>query len=126
MACRLSDLQDLAYGFLDPGAEARVRSHLAGCGRCKDDVARLEGEKKLLAGAAAAFAAALVLGLVWLMKPSGPAPADPVVAAAAQDKGKSAREIPDTEEALRAEIARLDAALAKTSDEQEKYRIKTT
>jgi tetratricopeptide (TPR) repeat protein len=140
MACRIVDLQDLAYGFLDPEAEFRVREHLAGCGRCRADLARLEGEKELLAGAAAraraprerralvplAFAAALVLGLVWLMKPGDPAPFETVLVPAAQDKGKGAKELPDTEEALKAEIARLQTALARTPDEQEKHRIETS
>jgi hypothetical protein len=139
MACRIVDLQDLAYGFLDPDAAARVRAHLADCGRCRADLARLEGEKRLLAGAAArssaprerraivplAFAAALVLGLVWLMLPRDPVSVETVAIPAAQDKGKAAKEVPDTEEALRSEISRLEAALAKSDDPQEKHRIKT-
>jgi hypothetical protein len=140
MACRIVDLQDLAYGFLDPDGEARVREHLAGCERCRADLARLEGEKRLLAGGAVrataprerrplvplAFAAALVLGLLWLLLPRDPAPAGTVLLPGAQEKGRAAKEVPDTEDALKSEIARLDAALARTSDEEERYRIKTT
>src|SRR6185436_1860712 len=141
MACRTVDLQDLAYGFLDPDAEARVREHVAGCGRCRAELARLEGEKRILAGAAAsvagprerrplvplAFAAALILGLLWLLKPAGPGPSESIAVPGAQDKGsKGAKDVPETEDALRSEIARLEAALAKLSDEQERYRVQTT
>jgi tetratricopeptide (TPR) repeat protein len=141
MACRSVDLQDLAYGFLDPDAEARVREHVASCGTCRADLARLQGEKRLLAGSAAsipeprerrslvplAFAAALILGLLWLLKPAAPIPSDSIALPGAQDKGsKGAKEVPDTEAALRSEIARLEAALGKISDEQERYRVQTT
>src|SRR5438105_2281431 len=146
MACRIVDLQDLAYGFLDPDAASAAREHVAGCGRCRADLARLTGEKNLLAGAAAgfsaqrrrrptatalvplAFAAALLVGLLWLLMPRQKAAPEIVVLPAAQEKGgdkRSSKEVPDTEDGLKAEIARLEAALAKTSDEQERGRIKT-
>jgi hypothetical protein len=142
MECRIIDLQDYAYGFLDPEAQARVREHLDGCLRCRADFERLSGEKRRLAGAAAGlsvrrdrrtlvplgFAAALLLGLVWLLLPRDPAPAPVVVLPGAQDKGtekKSFKEAPDDEGSLKSEIARLEAALQKTSDEQERGRIKT-
>lgn len=143
MACRPDDLQDLAYGFLDPESESRVRDHAAACGRCAADLGRLEGEKRVLSRAAAqgaaparerrplvplAFAAALLLGLLWLLSPD-PAGSPVVLVPGAQEKGsdrKGAREIPDTEEALRSEIDRLQSALGKTTDEQERYRIRTT
>ena len=144
MECRIVDLQDLAYGFLDRDDALRVRDHLAGCGRCGADFARLEAERGRLAGAAAgiaaprerkslmplAFAAALLAGLLWLLVPResspGPKP-DPVGVAvpAAQDK-TAPKGVPDDEESLQKEIARLDAALKATSDDQERSRIKTS
>jgi anti-sigma factor RsiW len=47
MACRTVDLQDLAYGFLDPDAEARVRDHVAGCARCRAELRAPRGEKRI-------------------------------------------------------------------------------
>jgi len=144
MECRIVDLQDLAYGFLDADAALRVRDHVAECARCRADVARLEGERNRLAGAAAgltaprqrrslvplAFAAALLVGLLWLLIPRSPAPvaapADVVAVPAAQEKKGAKESVPDTEEALQKEIARLDAALKNASDDQERARIKTT
>ena len=139
MECRIVDLQDLAYGFLDPDAAARVRDHLADCSRCRSDFARLQAERNRLAGAAAglslprerkslmplAFAAALLLGLLWLLVPRTPPPAEVVAVPAAQEKG-APKGVPDDEESLQKEIARLDAALKNTTDDQERSRIKTT
>jgi tetratricopeptide (TPR) repeat protein len=142
MECRIVDLQDCAYGFLDPDAAARVRDHAAGCGRCRAGLARLESEKERLAEAVSglsaprerrpaatavvplAFAAALLLGLLWLLSPRDPAPVETVAVPAAQEK-KAAKEAPEDEGSLKAEIARLEAALQKTSDEQERSRIQT-
>ena len=145
MECRIVDLQDLAYGFLEEETAARVREHLDGCGRCRADFGRLTAEKQVLGRAAASpagrnrpaatlvplgFAAALLAGLLWLLTPARP-PAAEVVAvpgapAPEQDKGaKGSGAVPDTEDALRKEIARLDAALPKAGDEQERARIKT-
>src|SRR5262245_51051373 len=135
MECRIVELQDLAYGFLDPEDAARVGRHLSECGRCRADLARLKGERDHLAGAAArlsapadrrnyvplAFAAALLVGLLWLLLPRNPAPspqgapAEAVAVPAAQEKKGAKESIPDTEEALQKEIARLDAALKNTS-----------
>src|SRR5215831_899324 len=140
MECRIVDLQDLAYGFLDPDAATQVRRHLSTCARCRADFARLEGEKDRLAGAAArltaprdrrtlvpiAFAAALLLGLLWLLLPREPRRTEVVAIPAAQEKKFQQKEVPDNEESLRKEIARLDAALKATSDDQERGRIKTT
>jgi hypothetical protein len=139
MECRIVDLQDLAYGFLDPDAATRVRDHLSACSRCHADFARLQGEKERLAGAAAglsaprdrrtlvplAFAAALLAGLLWLLLPRTPAPVEVVALPGAQDK-KGQKEVPDTEESLRKEIGRLETAFQDTSDTQERARIKTT
>jgi len=145
MECRIVDLQDYAYGFLDPEAATRVREHLDRCSRCRADLARLGGEKERLAGAAAglsvsrdrrmlvplAFAAAMLLGLLWLLIPRNPAPArgaapaDVVAVPASQDK-KGSKEVLDDEDSLQKEIARLDAALKTTSDDQERSRIRTT
>jgi len=143
MECRIVDLQDLAYGFLDPEAAARVGDHLSGCARCRADFARLKGERDRLAGAAAgisaprdrrnyvplAFAAALLVGLLWLLIPRTPPPpetsAEVVAMPAAQEKNKGSKDVPDDEESLQKEIARLDAALKNASDDQERSRIKT-
>jgi len=145
MECRIVDLQDLAYGFLDPDAAMRVRDHLSECGRCRADYARLAGERSRLAQGAAglsaprerkslmplAFAAALLLGLLGLLIPreSSPAresqPPDVVAMPAAQEKS-APKGVPDDEESLQKEIARLDAALKNASDDQERGRIKTT
>jgi len=145
MECRIVDLQDLAYGFLDPDSAARVRDHLSECARCRADFARLTAERTRLAGAASglaaprerknllplAFAAALLVGLLWLLVPreSSPAreaaPADVVAVPASQDK-KGSKEVADDEESLQKEIARLDAALKNASDDQERARIKTS
>jgi anti-sigma factor RsiW len=138
MECRIVDLQDLAYGFLDRDDALRVRDHLDGCDRCRADFARLDAERTRLAGAAVglsrprerksllpmAFAAALLAGLLWLLIPREPAPA-PVAVPAAQDK-TSPKGVPDDEESIQKEIIRLDAALKTTTDEQERSRIKTT
>jgi Tfp pilus assembly protein PilF len=142
MECRIVDLQDCAYGFLAADAAARVRDHAAACGRCRADLARLEGERQRLAEAAPGlgaprerrpamtalvplgFAAALLLGLFWLLKPRDPSPPEGVAVLAAQEK-KPGKEAPENEESLRAEIVRLEEALEKTSDEQERGRIKT-
>jgi len=145
MECRIVDLQDLAYGFLDPDAAARVRDHVADCPRCRSDFARLQSERNRLAGAAAglslprerkslmplAFAAALLVGLLWLLIPreSPPTreslPDTAVVVPAAQEKS-APKGVPDDEESLQKEITRLDAALKSTTDDQERSRIKTT
>jgi tetratricopeptide (TPR) repeat protein len=153
MECRIVDLQDLAYGFLDPEGAMRVRDHLADCARCRADFARLEAERSRLAGAAAglsaprerknlvplAFAAALLVGLLWLLIPREPAPtfapsresasegkpAEVAAMPAAQEK-KGPKEVPDDEDSLQKEIVRLDAALKTASDDQERARIKTT
>src|SRR6185436_17274930 len=139
MECRIVDLQDLAYGFLDPDAAARVRDHVADCPRCRSDFARLQSERNRLAGAAAglslprerkslmplAFAAALLVGLLWLLIPREPKPAEFVAVPAAQDK-TAPKGVPDDEESLQKEIVRLDAALKNATDDQERSRIKTT
>ena len=139
MECRIVDLQDLAYGFLDPDAAARVRDHVADCPRCRSDFARLQSERNRLAGAAAglslprerkslmplAFAAALLVGLLWLLIPreSPPTreslPDTAVVVPAAQEKS-APKGVPDDEESLQKEITRLDAALKSTTDDQER------
>ncbi len=140
MDCRPSDLQDLAYGFLDEPDARRVRAHAARCSRCSADLARLEGEKALLAAGAAradlsiqrgrwaglalplAFAAALLLGLVWTLAPRNP---DPVVfVPATQEKKQTAP--PLDEAGLRKEIGRLQEALGKTDSKQERLRIQAS
>lgn len=139
MECRIVDLQDLAYGFLDRDDAMRVRDHLAGCARCRADAARLEGERDRLAGAAAglstprerrslmplAFAAALLVGLLWLLVPREPEPAPVVVVPAAQEK-TAPKGVPDDEESIQKEIVRLDAALKAASDDAERARIKSS
>jgi tetratricopeptide (TPR) repeat protein len=141
MSCRPEDLQDLAYGFLDEEAEARVRAHVESCPPCRAAVRRLDAEKRLLARAARApasapargktslvplgFAAALLLGLLWILAPrapEGPPVAGPAVPGA-QDKKTPAG--PVDEEGLQAELKRLDDALAKASDPREAGRLKT-
>src|SRR6185436_18023756 len=101
MECRIVDLQDLAYGFLDADAALRVRDHVADCARCRADFARLEAERNRLAGA--------IAGLLWLLIPRSPAPvaapADVVAVPAAQEKKGAKESVPDTEEALQKEIA---------------------
>src|SRR5438552_843296 len=143
MECRIVDLQDYAYGFLNPDAAAGVRVHVAGCSRCRADLARLEGEKARLAGAASelsaprerravatslvplAFAAALLLGLFGLLRSRDSAPSETIgIAAPAQEK-KPSKEAPLDEDALKAQIAKLEGALQKTSDAQERGRIQT-
>jgi tetratricopeptide (TPR) repeat protein len=141
MICRLSDLQDLAYGFLDEEDAARVRVHAAGCARCAADLARLEGERGILAKAAAradlaaprlvfvplAFAAALLAGLVWLLvPPRSPEPAAaPAFAGPLQEKKRPEAAPPD-EESLRGQIAKLEAALQKTPDKEDRVRIQAS
>src|SRR5437667_12889085 len=104
MPCRIVDLQDCAYGFLEPEAAASVRDHAAACDRCRADLARLEGEKAMLSRAASellprerrtaaplfplAFAAGLLVGLLWLLIPREPAPSDVVAVPAGQEKGQ--------------------------------------
>lgn len=142
MECRIVDLQDLAYGFLDGEEAARVRDHVSSCARCRGDLARLDGEKRTLAGAAAApaahrtvptaviplaFAAALLIGLLWLLAPrSTPSDETAVVPAAPQDKGKSSADQPGDEPSIKAQIAKLQAALAETTNEKERARIQAS
>lgn len=121
MECRIADLQDHAYGFLDPEGEARLRGHLDVCARCRADLARLAGEKRRLSDAAAdlsadrrtlvplAFAAALVVGLLWLLIPRTPPSLEVAWIPAAQDRN--------------AEILRLRQALERTTDKDECARI---
>ena len=143
MDCRPGDLQDLAYGFLDGEAERRVRRHTATCERCAADLGRLVAEQGILARASegaepgarrarlaavlvpAAFAAALLLGLVWTMAPRNPAPADVAGFQPLQEKKVNSKEAPPPldEAGLRKEIARLELALEGTSDKQERNRI---
>jgi tetratricopeptide (TPR) repeat protein len=140
MDCRPSNLQDLAYGFLDDGEARLVRAHAARCSRCAGDLARLEAEKAVLAGGAVradfaprrnrlaglalplAFAAALLLGLVWTMLPPA---TEPVAFVPAQDKKGPSKEEPAPldEASLRKEIDRLQTALNGTQDKQERNRI---
>ncbi len=140
MDCNPRDLQDLAYGFLDDEAGRRVRRHATDCERCAADLGRFVAEQGILARAAgradlsappgrlaayllpAAFAAALLLGLVWLLAPRSP---DPVVLVPAQEKKGPVKEEPAPldEAALRKEIDRLQAALDGTKDKQERNRI---
>lgn len=146
MDCRPSDLQDLAYGFLDGEADRRVRRHAAACGRCAADLGRLVAEKGLLARASqgadlsaprtrptaylvpAAFAAALLLGLVWIMAPRTPEPVALTGPASLQDSKKSEKkDAPALDEAgLKKEIVRLQEALDGTNDKQERIRIQAS
>lgn len=138
MECRIVDLQDYAYGFLDGEEASRVRDHVASCARCRADLDRLDGEKRLLAGAAAAspvrrpatavavplaFAATLLLGLLVLLVPRPAPPAETAAAPGAQDKKKGAPEQPDDEASLKARIANLEAALKEAPGDPERTRI---
>ncbi len=146
MECRPSDLQDLAYGFLDDAEAARAHGHLAECARCRADLDRLQREKALLGKAAAraelpaprlvfvpvAAAAALLAGLVWLLLPPGrpgPEAAPAYAGSPSQEKPRkeaAPKEAAADEESLRAQVAKLEAVLQKTSDKQERGRIQAS
>lgn len=142
MDCRPSDLQDLAYGFLDDEAARRVRRHAAACERCAADLGRLVAEKGLLARASqgadfaaprgrvtaylvpASFAAALLLGLVWVMAPREPATVSYLSPGQDKEKTTDSKAPPPLDEAgLKKEIERLEQALQTTTDKQERNRI---
>src|SRR5262245_25705944 len=143
MSCRLTDLQDLAYGFLDGEAEGCVRDHLETCASCREAYARLDAEKDFLARAARrpaaaparwktslvplGFAAALLAGLFWLLAPRGREPVAFAPAASPPEQEKQEKkgaEKPADPESLKAELKRLQEVLNKTSDLKEAGRIK--
>ena len=141
MACRTVDLQDYAYGFLDEEETSRVRDHLGACARCRADLARLDGEKRLLADAAAApparrtqpsaavplaFAAVLLLGLLWLLAPRSEPSTETALVPGAQEKGKGSADLPGDEPSIKAQIAKLEAALKEAPGDSERTRIQAS
>jgi tetratricopeptide (TPR) repeat protein len=140
MECRIIDLQDYAYGFLDGEEASRVRDHVAACARCSAVLARLDAEKRILAEAAAprarrgvptaalplVFAASLLLGLLWLLMSRPAPPPETAAVPAAQDKGKGPADQPGDEPALRSQIVKLEAALKEAAGDPERTRIQAS